>query len=432
MNTLLSRLEKQLFTRKTAGNLRILRTKTQNMVDFCSNDYLGLSQSKTLQKNTETEVSQIENYQLGATGSRLVSGTHPYMCALETYLADLFCGESCLLFNSGYSANSALIATISQKNDILICDDLAHASLREGTKLSFAKNYYFKHNDLADLARKLAFSEKKSATENQIGEKFVIIESVYSMDGDFGDILGISAVCKQFGAHLIVDEAHSTGIFGENGNGLFCEKFPEITTPNPSLRRRGAKFPYFEGGARGGLENIISENDVFARIYTFGKAIGTHGACIVGSKILTDYLVNFARGFIYTTAPTLHSLATVKCAFEMIKNNPNLQQKLFENIDFFRENFRNIFNQNKTDFPENIILKESFTPIQILQIGGNECTKALAAFLQKENFDVRPILAPTVKEGEEILRICLHTFNTKEEILGLINGIKAFFNNGIA
>ncbi len=396
MNTLLSRLEKQLFTRKTAGNLRILRTKTQDMIDFCSNDYLGLSQSKILQKNTETEVSQIENYQLGATGSRLVSGTHPYMCALETYLADLFCGESCLLFNSGYSANSALIATISQKNDVLICDELVHASLREGTKLSFAKNYYFKHNDLADLAKKLTLSE--TTTENQTCEKFVIIESVYSMDGDFGDILGISAVCKQFGAHLIVDEAHSTGIFGENGKGLFCEKFPKKTVQN------------------------ISENDVFARIYTFGKAIGTHGACIVGSKILTDYLVNFARGFIYTTAPTLHSLATVKCAFEMIKNNPNLQQKLFENIDFFRE----IFNQNKTDFPENIILKESFTPIQILQIGGNERTKALATFLQKENFDVRPILAPTVKEGEEILRICLHAFNTKEEILGLINGIKMF------
>ncbi len=411
MNTLLSRLEKQLLTRKATGNLRILRTKTQNMIDFCSNDYLGLSQSKILQKNIETEVSQIENYQLGATGSRLVSGTHPYMCTLEAYLADLFCGESCLLFNSGYSANSALIATISQKNDILICDELVHASLREGTRLSFAKNYYFKHNDLEDLAKKLTLSE--TTAENQTCEKFVIIESVYSMDGDFGDILGISAVCKQFGAHLIVDEAHSTGIFGENGNGLFCEKFPEKTRPS------------FEGGVRSGLKNIISEDDVFARIYTFGKAIGTHGACIVGSKILTDYLVNFARGFIYTTAPTLHSLATVKCAFEMIKNNPNLQQKLFENIAFFRD----IFNQNKAHFPENIILKESFTPIQILQIGGNEPTKALAAFLQKEYFDVRPILAPTVKEGEEILRICLHAFNTKEDILGLINGIKASFNN---
>ncbi len=427
MNTLLSRLEKQLLTRKTAGNLRILRTKTQNMIDFCSNDYLGLSQSKILQKNTETEISQIENYQLGATGSRLVSGTHPYMCVLEAYLADLFRGESCLLFNSGYSANSALIATISQKNDILICDELVHASLREGTKLSFAKNYYFKHNDLADLAKKLTLSE--TTTENQTGEKFVIIESVYSMDGDFGDILGISDVCKQFSAHLIVDEAHSTGIFGENGNGLFCEKFPAITTPSPSLRSSGARFPYIEGEVRGGFENIISENDVFARIYTFGKAIGTHGACIVGSKILTDYLVNFARGFIYTTAPTLHSLATVKCAFEMIKNNPNLQEKLFENIAFFRENFREIFNQNKTNLAKNIILKESFTPIQILQIGGNERTKALAVFLQKENFDVRPILAPTVKEGEEILRICLHVFNTKKEILGLINGIWAFFNH---
>ncbi len=406
MNTLLSRLEKQLLTRKTAGNLRILRPKTQNMIDFCSNDYLGLSRSKILQKNIENEVSKIENYELGATGSRLVSGTHPYMCALEAYLADLFRGESCLLFNSGYSANSALIATISQKNDILICDDLAHASLREGTRLSFAKNYYFKHNDLEDLARKLSLSnENSSENSEKTGEKFVIIESVYSMDGDFGDISGISAVCKQFDAHLIIDEAHSTGIFGENGNGLFCEKFSE---------------------------NKVVENEVFARIYTFGKAIGTHGACIVGSKILTDYLVNFARGFIYTTAPTLHSLANVRCAFEMIKDNPNLQEKLLENITFFRNTFQEIFNQNDTnnaDFSKNIILKESFTPIQILQIGGNERTKALATNLQNKNFDVRPILAPTVKEGEEILRICLHTFNTKEEILGLINEIKDFFQN---
>ena len=396
MNTLLTRLEKQLLTRKTAGNLRVLRPKMQNMIDFCSNDYLGLSQSKILQQNIENEVLTIENYQLGATGSRLVSGTHPYMCALEADLADLFRGESCLLFNSGYTANSALIATISQKNDILICDELAHASLREGTRLSFAKNYYFKHNDLQDLARKLALSSENS---NENSEKFVIIESVYSMDGDFGDILGISAVCKQFGAHLIVDEAHSTGIFGENGNGLFCEKFPTKITEN------------------------ISENDVFARIYTFGKAIGTHGACIIGSKTLTNYLVNFARGFIYTTAPTLHSVANIKCAFEMIKNNPNLQEKLVENITFFRE----IFDQNKAYFPENIVLKQSFTPIQILQIGGNERTKALATFLQQKNFDVRPILAPTVKEGEEILRICLHAFNTKEEILTLANEVKNFF-----
>ena len=111
----------------------------------------------------------------------------------------------------------------------------------------------------------------------------------------------------------------------------------------------------------------------------------------------------------------------------MIKNNPSLRAELFENIAFFKESFKEIFNQNKINFPENIILKESFTPIQILQIGGNERTKALATFLQKEKFDVRPILAPTVKEGEEILRICLHAFNTKEEILGLISKIKAFF-----
>lgn len=374
------RLYQKLQERDKAGNLRTLTTSA-HLIDFCSNDYLGLASNPTLAQQVLQSLASMPAHRQGATGSRLVSGTSPYALNLEKYLAVLFQAENALLFNSGYQANTAILSTIPQKGDTIICDALIHASLREGARLSFAQNYYFKHNDLEDLEKKL---------QKATGEKFVVIESVYSMDGDFGELDAIAKICNKYLAHLIIDEAHSTGIFGKNGNGFTCQK---------------------------NLESVC-----FARIYTFGKAIGGHGACIVGSKILIDYLINFARAFIYTTALPLHTLVSIYEAFEFLKQNPRVSASLHKKIELFKTQMQFLQQQDV------ISLKESNSPIQILKIGGNKRTKYFAEEVQKLGYDVRPILSPTVKKGEEILRICLHSFNTNQEIHGLTTCLQHIYN----
>ncbi|MDX1903948.1 MAG: pyridoxal phosphate-dependent aminotransferase family protein [Thermonemataceae bacterium] len=372
---LLEKLSLQLQKRVVTGNLRQLSPQS-NLIDFSSNDYLGLAANSILEEIIYKEIQKLPKPHLGATGSRLISGTQPYSLLLERFLADFFQAEAALIFNSGFQLNLALLATIAQKGDTILLDDFIHASLREGARLSLAQKFYFQHNSLADLERKMQKAQ---------GNIFVVIETVYSMEGDIAPIAEISKLCEKYEAYLIVDEAHSTGIFGENGEGYL-------------------------------LENNLHQA-ILARVYTFGKALGGHGACVVGSQVLIDYLINFARPFIYTTALPLHSLVHIKEAFEFIKQHKELKQQLYININFFREilgDFRH----------EHITLKESFSPIQVLKIGGNERTKFFAQELQKAGFDLRAVLSPTVKEGEEILRICLHSFNTSQEIEFLAKNIE--------
>jgi 8-amino-7-oxononanoate synthase len=373
--TLLEKLAQQLQKRADTGNLRSLKQQS-TLKDFCSNDYLGLARNEELENIILEKIKNLPQPHLGATGSRLISGTHSYNLELEYYLAHLFEAEACLIFNSGYQLNSAILSTIPQKGDTILCDELIHASLREGARLSLANKFYFNHSDLDDLEKKI---------QKATGEIFVVIETVYSMDGDIAPIQEMKELCKKYNAHLIVDEAHSTGFYGDKGQGYLVEK--EL------------------------------HQDIFARIYTFGKGIGGHGACVVGSKVLTDYLINFARAFIYTTALPLYSLAHIKEAFEYIAHNPALPQNLHHNIRLFRS----LLSDFKHD---SIFLKESTSPIQILRIGGNERTKAFAQELQTLGFDIRPVLSPTVKSGEEILRICLHVFNNEDDIKYLAKNIR--------
>jgi len=371
---LLQKLEQQLDKRAEAGNLRSLKQQS-NLMDFCSNDYLGLARNKTLENNILEKMKTLPQPHLGATGSRLISGTHIYNLELEKYLANLFEAEACLIFNSGYQLNSAILSTVPQKGDTILCDELIHASLREGARLSFANKFYFNHSDVEDLEKKI---------QKATGEVFVVIETVYSMDGDIAPVTEIKRLCEKYNAHLIVDEAHSTGFYGDKGQGYLTE-------------------------------NQLHHN-VFARIYTFGKGIGGHGACVVGSRVLIDYLVNFARAFIYTTALPLYSLIHIQEAFEYIAHNPGLAQNLHDKIKLFRSLLSN-FKHNS------IFLKESTSPIQILRVGGNDRTKTFAKKLQNAGFDIRPVLSPTVKSGEEILRICLHIFNNEEDIKSLAKKI---------
>jgi len=342
------------------------------LVDFFSNDYLGLARNRELYCLIENEVSTQAGNINGATGSRLLSGNSAYVEDLELFFAKLFKSPKALLLNSGYNANLSILSAVPQKEDTIIYDELIHASLKDGARLSFAQRFSFKHNNLKDLEAKIQRAK---------GEVYVAVESVYSMDGDFAPLLEILELTKKYNAHLIVDEAHSTGVWGERGNGICC--------------------------------HLGIEDKIFARVYTFGKGMGAHGACIAGSELLIDFLINFARPFIYTTSLPLHCLVTLKAGFEYLEKDKSLQTKIRSKIHLFR---------TLVEGTESLsgLIQESSSPIQVLRISGNENAKATALALQSKGFDVRAILSPTVKEGEERLRICLHVFNSDEEVERLV------------
>ncbi|MEQ9376545.1 MAG: 8-amino-7-oxononanoate synthase [Imperialibacter sp.] len=368
MKSITPQMQQRLDERKAKGNLRAL-PGIHLPHDFTSNDYLGLARSTELGQMIARRLGELGAPAHGGTGSRLLSGNSDFAMELEQKLARIFKGEAALVFNSGYQANLCLISAVAQKGDTILYDQLSHVCLKEGAWLSKAKTFAFLHNDLADLERRLKTVE---------GNTFVVIESVYSMDGDVAPLKEIATLCKKYEARLIIDEAHGTGVFGEGGSGLAC-----------SL----------------GLEEAF-----FARVYTFGKAMGVHGAAVVGSQVLIDYLVNFGRPFIYTTAMPLHSLVAIEQAFDYLSQNEHLQALLERRIVSFVRQFP--VSTKLTRLP-------SDTAIQPIVVPGNEKAKAMAKALQNNGIDVRPILAPTVKEGEERLRICLHTYNTEEEINAL-------------
>ena len=355
-------LHEQLLKRSEKDQIRSLKLNN-GLEDFSSNDYLGLSRNVDLQKEISMEYAELD-ISLGSGGSRLLAGNSVYFETLESQLAVIHKGDSTLLMNSGYVANLAVFSTIPKKGATVIYDELIHTCIKDGVRLSNATHFSFKHNDLNSLRNKM-----KLAT----GQVFVAVESVYSMDGDMAPLKELSQLCKDEGALLIVDEAHSTGIFGHNGAGLCCE--------------------------------LGIEKDVYIRVHTFGKGMGCHGACVVSSTLVKDYLINFSRPFIYTTAMPLHGLVTIKNAYDFLSNHKHLQLELQRKIDLFKKHVNASI--------------ESNSPIQIVIVKGNSKVKERALQLQANGFDVRPVMSPTVKEGQERLRICLHVHNSDESIMKL-------------
>jgi 8-amino-7-oxononanoate synthase len=360
--------------RETLSSLRALTT-LQNKIDFVSNDYLGLARSQELHQLIQDRYHELTPIANGSTGSRLLAGNTQLAEETETKLANVFCAEQTLLFNSGYVANLAVLACLPQKGDTILYDELVHACMHDGAKLSRADRFSFKHNDLADLEKKI--KEAK-------GKIFIAIESVYSMDGDQSPLIEIVKLSQQYQAHIILDEAHSTGAFGKNGAGLAVAL---------------------------GLQEKIA-----IRIYTFGKAMGVHGACVAGSKTLINYLVNFARPFIYSTALSPHSIMAVLCAFEFLKKEIHRQEALQSKIDFFLKQFK------KVSLPKT----ESTSSIQSIVVKGNAQVITLANYLQQQNLDCRAIRSPSVKAGSERIRICLHAYNSEDEIQKLIEALIDF------
>jgi 8-amino-7-oxononanoate synthase len=363
-------LRKHLATRTKENTLRRLKIAPQDTVDFSSNDYLGIAQMKFLKYNDGQFPSN------GTGGSRLLSGNKPYHESLEQQLGNYFNAEAFLLFNSGYVANIGLLSCIPQKGDVILLDEYAHICMKEGARLSRAEHYSFKHNDLKDLERRLQRVKAEHV--------FVVIESVYSMDGDESPLVALVALTEKYGAYLIVDEAHTTGLMPDNGSGL-C--------------------------------NALGVSDkVFARIYTFGKAVGAHGAGVAGPQYLKDYLINYSRSFIYTTAIPEHNVFVIQEAVKYRQQNTHLWLAIQEKIVLFKESI-------STSIP----LLPSGHPIQGVLCGSSEKAIRLAAYLVKNGMDVRPIVSPTVPKTKERIRICIHVYNTNKEIISLCKYINEFF-----
>ena len=358
-------LRRAIEDRKAANALRAL-TLPGDRIDFCSNDYLGFARSPRLRSMVQKRYARRGNSFLGSTGSRLISGNSELCESVEERIADFHGAEAGLVFNSGYDANLGLISSVPQRSDTVLYDEFVHASIRDGLRLTFARSYSFRHNDLNDLKQKIGLGR---------GQVFVAVESIYSMDGDAAPLSEMAKLCRERGCHLIVDEAHATGIFGPGGRGRIAE--------------------------------LDLTDQVFARVHTFGKALGSHGAIVLGSDTLRTFLINFARSFIYTTFLPPHCLLATESAYEMLGESQGLIEKLHRNIRLFRSGIQ-------AELGKYFI--ESDSPIQCVLISGNDRVKQVAGYLKGEGFDVRPILSPTVPRGKERLRVCVHAFNTPNDI----------------
>ncbi len=369
-------LNKKLEKRKEDNAFRVLKAQNQG-VDFSSNDYLGFSKSEEIYHKTLALLNDKNIKNNGATGSRLLTGNHPLFLEAELQLANFHHAESALICNSGYDANIGLISAVAQRGDYIFYDEYIHASLRDGIQLSNAKAYKFNHNNLADLEIKIERIDSKSSTI------YIVTESIFSMDGDSPDLKELVNLAKRYSAFLIIDEAHGTGVFAKHGAGL--------------------------------IRQLNLENDIFARIHTFGKAIGCHGAAILGCERLTEYLINYSRSFIYSTALSPYSIANIIVAYQTLEKTNSIE-KLIRNISYFKDQ---IFVNGLAS-----IFRKSDSQIQCCIISGNERVKKIAKILFEGGFDVKPILSPTVSKDEERLRFCIHSYNSFGEIksvLGLLS-----------
>ncbi len=357
-------LEHRLEKRKTRGNLRQLHI-ARPLIDFSSNDYLGLARSSELASSVfqewETRVGHLNG--LGSTGSRLLTGNSIYAQDLEEKIARFHGYEAGVLFSCGYMANVGLLSASATHESSIFFDERVHASTRDGIRLSRAKAYPFRHNDLNHLEDRLKSCRTQEA-------RFICIESIYSTDGSIAPLPEMSLLVKRYDAHLIVDEAHAVGVYGPQGRGLV---------------------------AAHGLTDSI-----FAQVTTFGKALGTYGAIVLGNSTLKQALINFATSYVYTTALPFQMLAAINCSYNVF---PKMEQE-------------------RCDLQNLMSLFRNTTPIQSVLIGGNASTKRASQALADLGYDVRALLSPTVQRGQELLRICLHAFNTESELTLLLNHLK--------
>ena len=339
--------------------------------DFWSNDYLGLATDYAGQAPPAALFPPAE---APPVGSRLISGDHAAYHELEARIAAFHGYPAALVFASGYLANLGLLAALGQRTDTFLYDELSHASCRDGLRLAAARSLHYAHNDAADLDRKLARARPD-------GQRFVLTESRFSMDGTVADLDRLAEVCAAYGARLIVDEAHGVGLFGRRGRGLVH--------------------------ARGLAQRV------FATVVTYGKAPGYHGAAVLGSADLRRYLVNHCRPFIYTTAPPPDYWAGLARTYDRLeREQPTRAARLATVIAHWGRAVA------AAGLSAHCPVQDG--PIQLVHLAGNERVMAAEAALSAAALLVKGIRSPTVPAGRERLRVCLHAFNTAAEVDRLV------------
>lgn len=326
-------------------------------VDFASNDYLGLAQSSELRDAAAMALNR--GVPIGAGGSRLLRGNHPEHEALESEAAAQFGTQRALFFANGFIANMAIFATLPQREDIILYDELIHASAHDGMMRSRAAHVAVAHNDADAMADAIQLWR----AQGHRGQIWIAVESLYSMDGDIAPLDSLAALADNHDAILVIDEAHATGVYGAQGAGL--------------------------AEALEGRDNVIT-------LHTFGKALGCEGALVCGPGVLIDFLINRARGFIFTTAPSPLMAAVARAALRLVSGNMERQFRLAALVAHAGQQLHTKLGMTPTP-----------TQIQPIIIGDDVRTMAVAAHCQAAGFDVRGIRPPTVPEGTSRLRVSL-------------------------
>ena len=336
--------------------------------DFSSNDYLGLASSDELAGAVAAALAR--GVPVGSGGSRLLRGNHAEHEALEAEAAAFFGCERALWFSSGFAANSALLSTLPQRGDLIVHDELIHASAIEGIRLGRAEHMAVRHNDAAAFELAVQGWRKRGET----GRVWLAVESVYSMDGDRAPLDDLAATAARHDAILLIDEAHATGVFGPDGRGLAA---------------------HLEGEP-----NVIT-------LRTCGKALGCEGALVCAPAVVADFLINRGRGFIFSTAPSPLMAAAVRAALGLLKSQPQRRDMLWQRVRLAEQVLGPLG------------ATVSHSQILPLIVGEDSAAMARAAGLQAAGFDVRGIRPPTVPPGTARLRIAI-TLNVSEaEIAGL-------------
>ena len=365
--------ERALDALSRRGRLRALE-RAQGL-DFTSNDYLGLAQSRELGDAVAAAIAR--GVPVGAGGSRLLRGNHLEHEALEREAADFFGGETALYFGGGFIANTALLATLPARGDLIIYDALIHASAHEGMRLSKAEAKAVRHNDAQGFDDAIKAWRASGGT----GQAWIVIESLYSMDGDVAPITELALIADRHDAMLIIDEAHATGVFGPDGRGLAA---------------------HLEG-----RENVIT-------MHTCGKALGAMGALVIAPRTLRDFLVNRGRAFIYATAPSPLMAAAVRAALVICRNDPERRETLHKRIAFASRALT-----TKTRFAA------SGSQILPLIVGSDGDAVHLATAMKNRGYDIRAIRPPTVPEGTSRLRLTITLNVTEADITHLVDELAA-------
>lgn len=364
MSPIAPSVDRTLAALHARGQRRVLASRAG--IDFASNDYLGLAADPAIASAIADAIAG--GVPVGAGGSRLLRGNHPAHAALEDKAAAFFGSESALFFGSGFSANAAMLASLPGRGDLIVADSLIHASAHDGIRLSRADHVLAAHNDAG------AFDEAitRWRTGGGRGTAWIVVESLYSMDGDLAPLGELVAVAERHDAMLMIDEAHATGIYGPQGRGLAA--------------------PY-EGRA-----NVVA-------LHTCGKAMGVEGALVTGARGVIDMLVNRARHFIYSTAPSPLMAVAVSAAIDRVAI-----------ADGEREALRALMAHAGAVLCAPLGLEPPQSPILPVVLGGERRTMAVAEALQAAGFDIRGIRPPTVPAGQSRLRITL-TLNARADDL---------------